>query len=263
VYEDGHVLTPAPLPGRYDDGAWMVARLLTPSGVDQLRSTILDSGYFEDSASYNPVLLPGVTGPEFGGGYYAIAVGSGTDAVMVSWVPLFPNDEQYFGPSPERAALDSLAEHMLAFDSWLADGAWADSNPCTVKALRFRVFVDAQPNGGAQADLPPDITEVPWSLGGDILSWGAEVGYQPPGEPYHVERCGIATRADASRLIDDLRSAGAFDPFTVPATLDTGPYVELELGDRAANRIMQIFVQPLLPDDETCDRERRPGSSEI
>jgi hypothetical protein len=263
VYEDGRVLTPAPLPGQYDDGAWMVARQLSQSGVAQLRAAVLESGLFDHSASYNPTLLPGVSGPEFGGGGYSITIGSGPDSIAVTWVALFPNDEHYFEPSPERATLDPLAAHMLAFDSWLAADGWVDPDPCTVEAVRFRVFVDAQPYGGAQADLPPDISDVPWPLGGDILSWGADVGYQPPNEPYHMERCGIAARADASRLVDGLRDAGAFDWFSFPASLDGGPYIELGLGDLAAYRIIQIFVQPLLPGDDRCGRETRPGSSEV
>jgi hypothetical protein len=263
VYEDGRVLTPTTLPGTSGDGSWMVARRLSASGIAQLRAAVLDSGFFDHSADYNPVSLPGVPGPAFGGGGYRITIGSGLDAVTVSWTALFPNDEQYFGPSPERAALDPLAERMLAFDSWLTDDGWAERDPCTVQALRFRVFIDAQPNGGAQADLPPDIADVSWPLGGAILSWGAEVGYQPPDEPYHVERCGIAARADASHLVDQLRAAGAFDPFTFPTTLDRGGFLEFELGDRAANRIIQIFIQPLLPDDDRCGRDYRPGSAPI
>ena len=259
VYEDGHVLTPTPLPGSSGDGSWMVARRLSASGVALLVNEVLDSGLFDHSASYDPVSLPGVPGPGFGGGGYRITIGSGQDAVVVSWTGLYPNDAQYFESSPERAVLDPLGARMVDFDSWLPDDGWANTLPCAVEALRFRVFIDAQPYGGAQADLPPDISDVPWPLGGDILAWGAEVGYQPPDEPYHVERCGIALRPEASRLVDDLRGAGAFDPHTFPATLDRGGFVELELGDREADRIIQIFIQPLLPDDDHCGREDRPG----
>jgi hypothetical protein len=258
MYQDGHVLTPAPLPGQYDDGAWMVARRLTSSGVEQLQTAVRGSGLFDHSASYNAISLPGVTGPEFGGGGYSITVGSGPDAVTVRWTALFPDDEKYFETSPERKALDPLAAHMLAFDSWLTDAAWADHDPCMVQALRFRIFIDAQPNGGSLADLPPDIRDVPWPLGGDILSWGADIGHQPPGEPYHVIRCQIVARRDAFRLVEALRNAGAFDPFTFSTTLDASNYLKLQLGDRAANRIIGIQVQPVLPDDEQCTEANRP-----
>jgi hypothetical protein len=263
VYEDGHVLTPTPRPSESGDGSWMVARRLSALGVVLLVNEVRHSGLFGHSASYNPIALPGVPGPGFGGGGYRITIGSGPEAVTVSWTALFPNDEQYFEPSPERAALDPLGARMIDFDSWLPDDGWADRDSCTVEALRFRVFIDAQLYGGEQADLPPDIADVPWPLGGDLLSWGAEVGYQPPNEPYHIERCGIASRADASQLVGELRSAGAFDPFTFPTTLDRGGFIELELGDRAANRIIQIYVQPLLPDEDRCGREYRPGSTPI
>ena len=67
VYEGGEILTPAPLPGQYDDGAWMVARRLTASGVEQLRGAVIESGLFDHSASYSPVSLPGVEPPGRGG----------------------------------------------------------------------------------------------------------------------------------------------------------------------------------------------------
>ena len=171
---------------------------------------------------------------------------------------MFPDDGLYYQPSPEREALDALGAKMLAFDTWLTGNAWAARDPCMVQALRFRVFIDAQPQGGPQSDLPPDIATVPWPLGGDILSWGADVGYQPPNEQYHVERCGIIERASAFGLVNDLRAAGALDPFTFPTTLDVGNYIELWLGDRAGNRRVDIDVQPLLPDDNRCTRDTEP-----
>lgn len=255
VYEDGHVLTPdlnlVEVSSELDviDGAWMLARRLTPAGIAQLRETVTATGLFGESGSYWPVALPNVEPPGRGGAGYGISLGSGTDAVTVHWASMFPDDALYYEPSPEREALDALGARMLVFDSWLPDDAWANRDPCTVQALRFRVFVFADLYGGALADLPPDVADVPWPLGGEILSWGADVGNQSPDEPYPIVRCGIAARADASRLVDDLRDARAFDPF--PTTLDAG-IIELQLGDRAANRILAIYVQPLLPDDDQC-----------
>lgn len=263
VYEDGHVLTPAPIPGQYDDGAWMIARRLNELGVEQLRAVVVESGLFDHSASYNPVALPGVEPPGRGGGGYSIALGSGANAVTVRWTSMFPDDSIYYEPSPEREALDVLGAKMLVFDTWLADDAWAERDPCTVQARHFRIFVDAQPYGGALADLPPDIAEVPWPLGGEILSWGADVGYQPPNEPYHVERCGIVPRDDAALLLEELGAAGALYPFSFAASLDSGPYVEYRLGDVAGDRIIQVFVQPLLPDDEQCIESNHPNGGGI
>jgi hypothetical protein len=253
VYEDGHVLTPGLTSGdSSDDGAWMVARRLTPAGIAQLLETVTATGLFGKSGSYGPVALPNVEPPGRGATGYGIALGSGADAVTVRWTSMFPDDALYYEPSPEREALDVLGAHIIVFDTWLPADAWAERDPCTVQALRFRVFIISSPYGGAAADMPPDIADVPWPLGGDILSWGADVGYQPPNEPYHAERCGIAARADASRLVDDLRDAGAFPPSSFSTTLDAGPFIELQLGDRTANRILDVLVQPLLPDENQC-----------
>lgn len=255
VYEDGHVLTPdltrveVSSPLDVIDGAWMLARRLTPAGIAQLRETVTATGLFGTSGSYNPVALPNVEPPGRDGDGYGISLGSGTDAITVHWASMFPDDALYYEPSPQREALDVLGTKMLVFDSWLPDDAWAERDPCTVQALRFRVFIFADLYGGALADLPPDVADVPWPLGGEILSWGADVGSQSPDEPYPIVRCGIAARADALRLVDELRKAGVFDPFST--TLDAG-IIELRLGDRAANRILAIDVQPLLPDDDQC-----------
>jgi len=263
VYEDGHVLTPdlkwveVTDGSEVSDGAWMLARRLTPAGLTQLRETVTATGVFGESGSYGPVALPNIEPPGRGAPGYGISLGSGTDAVTVHWTSMFPDDALYYEPSPEREALDALGAKMLVFDSWLPDDAWAERDPCTVQALRFRVFIFADLYGGAPADLPPDVADVTWPLPGEILSWGADVGNQSPDEPYPIVRCGIAARADASRLVDELREAGAFDPFSFSMTLDAGAYAEL--GDRAANRILQIVVQPLLPDDDQCTEANQEG----
>jgi hypothetical protein len=253
VYEDGHVLTPdltwveVTDGSEVSDGAWMLARRLTPAGIAELRETVTATGLFGTSGSYGPVALPNVEPPGRGIDGYGITLGSGTDAVTVYWTSMFPDDALYYEPSPEREELDVLGARMIVFDTWLPADAWAEPDPCTVQALRFRVFIFADSYGGALADLPPDVADVPWPLGGEILSWGADVG--PPDEPRLAVRCGIAARADASRLVDELREAGVFDPFST--TLDAG-IIELQLGDRAANRIVDIYVQPLLSDDDQC-----------
>jgi hypothetical protein len=239
------------------DGAWMLARRLTPAGIAQLRETVTATGLFGTSGSYNPVALPNVEPPGRDGNGYGISLGSGTDAVTVHWASMFPDDALYYEPSPEREALDALGAKMLVFDSWLPDDAWAERDPCTVQALRFRVFIFADLYGGALADLPPDVADVTWPLPGEILSWGADVGNRSPDEPYPIVRCGIAARADASRLVDELREAGAFDPSSFSTTLDAGAYAQL--GDRAANRILGIVVQPLLPDDDQCTEANQEG----
>jgi hypothetical protein len=267
VYDDGRVLTPGLTYGDWvadaNDGAWMLARRLAQGGIAQLLENVRATGLFSESASYGAVSLPNVEPPGRGNNGYRITIGSGADAVVVSWVSMYPDDAEYYEPSAEREVLDALGARMIAFDTWLADAAWAERDPCTVQALRFRVFIDAQPYGGYLAELPPDMTDVPWPLSGEILGWGTDVGYQAPDEPYHIERCGIVQRADASRLADELRDAGALDPFSFPATLDGGPYIELDLGDRDANRIIQIFVQPVLPDDTQCTISSRPSGGGI
>lgn len=249
IYGDGRVLTPGITPNEYSDEAWMLIRRLTDAGVETLVSEAVDSGLFEASAQYPPVPLPGVEAPGRGASGYAITAARGDELVVVSWTSMFSDDALYYEPSPEREQLDALAVHLVDFDSWLPAEGWAMAEPCLYHAQAFRIFVEAQAWGGSLDDLPVDIADIDWPLGGEVLDWGEELD-TARADPGYMARCGVASRADAEMVADDLRSAGA-EGF-LDEGVDVTSYTELRLGDRAATRVVSVYLEPLMPDESGC-----------
>ncbi|MEX0630302.1 MAG: hypothetical protein WEE67_08095 [Chloroflexota bacterium] len=249
IYDDGRVLTPGITPNEPSDEAWMIVRFLTDGGVERLVDEVMDTGLFEASAQYSPVPLPGVEPPGRGASGYTITVGLGSEQVMVGWASLFDDDATYYEPSPEREQLDALAAHLIDFDSWLPAEEWASTEQCNYQAERFLVIVEAQAWGGSLDDLPVDIADVDWPLGGDALEWGEELEL-PDNDPGHIARCGEVNRKDADTLAVSLQSVGAEG--SAGAGLDALHHIELRLGDRAETRIVSVYFEPLLPDECGC-----------
>jgi len=250
IYADGRVVTPGITPNEPSDDAWRVVRFLTDAGVDTMVGEVVDTGLFEVSAQYSPVPLPGVEPPGRGASGYTITVAQGSEQVVVSWVSVFADDATYYEPSPEREQLDALAVHLMDFDSSLPAEEWAMTEPCPYLAQALGIYVEAQAWGGSLDELPVDIADVEWPLGGDIFDWGEEIDHPDP-DPAHLARCAVVSRADAEALADDLRSAGA-QAFVDEGGLDVGAYTELRLGDRAATRVVSVYIQPLMPDESEC-----------
>ena len=260
IYDDGRVLTPSTTPPEITDEAWMIVRFLTDAGVERLVGEVLDTGLFEASASYNPVLLPGAEHPGRGGSVYGITVARESGQIEVGWTPVFADDATYYEPSPERETLDALAANVVAFGSWLPAEEWASAEECTYEAQRFRIFVEAQAWGGSLEDLPVDIADIDWPLGGEMLDWGEEIDMSSA-DPAYVLRCGEVSRDVAVTLADGLRAAGA-EPYR-DAGLDTAAYVELRLGDREGTRVVLVYLEPLLPDESGCAGRPYPAYGRV
>lgn len=249
IYDDGRVLTPGTTPPEISDEEWMVVRFLTEAGVETLVSEVVDTGLFETSAQYPLVPLPGVEPPGRGASGYSVTVARRSVQVVVGWTSVFADDATYYEPSPEREALDALAAHLVDFAAWLPTEAWASTEQCDYQAQRFLVFVEAQAWGGSLDELPVDIADIDWPLGGEILAWGEEIDVSSA-FPGYVLRCGEVSRDDAATLGDSLRAARD-EPY-LNGGLDTAGYVELRLGDRAETRVVSVYIEPLMPDESGC-----------
>jgi hypothetical protein len=229
----------------------MVVRRLTDAGAAELVGEVEASGLVEESASYRPIPLPGVEPPGRGGSGYAITLARPSGTAEVGWTSLFGDDALYYEPSPEREQLDALAAHLVEFEEWLPEAAWAVSDPCQYLPQAARVMIlNPQEWGGSLDDLPADIADVPWPPGGDILSWG-EPFDQPGTSPGPDARCGTLARDDAQSLVDELVAAGA-ELRSISNDLDDGPSVELQLGHREEASVIYLWLRPLLPDESGC-----------
>jgi len=253
IYQDGTVLTPGLTPFRPEPDYWIVGRRLMPDGVAQIRTEILATGLFEESRSLGPILLPGKEHPGRGVAGYSITVGAGSEQVVVNWISVSGDDELYYQPSPEREALDQLAPHVVAFEDWLPVEEWQEKAPCGYQAAQFRIFVHAQAWGGSLSDLPADITDVAWPLGGPILDWGNDL--ELGADPF---RCGVVQRPQAADLVTRLLAAGA--ALLSSPGLDDDRYVALRLGDRSNVRIVDVSVRRMLPGEAGCTIEDHPDS---
>ena len=163
----GHVSPPAMMPQVtvMDDrrvvmgdssGGWRVAHL-TDVGFDRLSESVLESPYLQASAEYEPVLRAGVSeGPPHGQGVYRFTLGTEAEPIVVRSVQWFGEEEEaaFFEPSPERRALDGIAEGMSGFEEALGPDAWV-ADPLPYVGGSFIVWVG--PGIGAE---PPDIGRV-------------------------------------------------------------------------------------------------------
>lgn len=249
VYDDGRILTPGLAPYELSDEAWMIVRRLTADGVEALVNEVVATGLFEESASYNPVPLPGVEPPGRGGAGFSVTLAEGAGAIEVRWTSMFPDDATYYEPSPEREQLDAMAAHLVTFDEWLTEADWVSDEPCPYLPQASEVIVQSpQPWGGSLDQLPADVADVEWPLGGDILGWGEPFSVQGS-NPDIDGRCGGVSRDEAQMLVTDLQSAGAE---TMGGELDLDPYVWMRLGYRAEAQFIDVWVEALLPDEAAC-----------
>lgn len=249
IYDDGRVLTPGITPNVYSDEAWMIVRFLTDAGVERLVGEVLDTGLFEAGAQYPPVPLPGVEPPGRGASGYSITVARGSEQAVVGWTSVYADDATFYEPSSEREALDALATRLVDFTTWLPAEERASTEQCDYQAQRFLVFVEAQAWGGSLDELPVDIADIDWPLGGEILDWGEEIDVSAA-DPAYLLRCGEVSRDEAVTLADGLRAPGA-EPY-LDEGLGTAAYVELRLGDRAETRVVSVYIEPLMPDESGC-----------
>ncbi len=263
VFEDERILTPGPGPYEYTDDAWMIVRRLTQDGADALVNEAIDTGLFEESATYTPVSLPGVEPPGRGAPGYTVTLLRDGEYVEVVWRSMFDGDEAYYEPSPEIEQLDALGARLVDLDAWLPDEAWTMTDTCVYMAQEYEVIaLEPQPWGGAVEDLPVDVADLEWPLGGDFLNWG-EPFSNPGSDPNIDGRCGVVSRAEAIDLVESLVAQGA-EPPTDAAALDESRYVSLMLGDAAAVQFYEVSLESLMPDaPRDCSDPNTPFFSPV
>ncbi|MGH2488857.1 MAG: hypothetical protein ACRDFR_04505 [Candidatus Limnocylindria bacterium] len=250
VYDDGRILTPGTAAYEYAEDTWMVVRRVTADGVAQLAGEIEHSELVESSASYWPIPLPGVKPPGRGGSGYTITFVRPSRTSVVSWTSMFGDDALYYEPSPEREQLDALAAHFIELEAWLPPEAWVAGELCSYRPRQYELIVqEPQQSDGDPADLPADISDVEWPLGGEMSGWG-EPFSNPSTDPDIDGRCGEAARSDVESLVDELLTAGAKDVYG--QALDRYRFLVLRLGDRANAAVVDVIVVGLLPDEPAC-----------
>ena len=240
VLEDGRIIT-----NSGQGGANLVEQRLTAAAVQLLRDELDATGLTDTSANYPPIPKPGIEPPGRGGSGYTLEVGlSGGGTAVISWERVADDNDLYYEPSPERMALDRLAVFLNPFaDQWLPANAWADANARPYAPAHYRIFIEKQQWGGSLDDLPVESATVSWPLDEGIDAFG-DVMEDPAGEPVGA-RCGVVSAGEATAVIEALEAAGA-----TPAVRT---WTSFDLGDRATSRVVTITLEPIMPDETTCE----------
>lgn len=240
VLEDGRIIT-----NSGQGGAPFVERRLTAAGVQLLRDELDATGLTDTSANYPPIPKPGIEPPGRGGDGHTLEVGlSSGGTAVISWERVADDNDLYYEPSPEREALDRLAVRLNPFaDQWLPANAWADANARPYAPARYRIYIYSQEWGGSLDDLPVESATVSWPLDEGIDAFG-DVMKDPAGDPVEG-RCGVVSAEEATAVIEALEAAGA-----TPADRT---WTSFDLGDRATSRVVTITLEPILPDETSCE----------
>jgi hypothetical protein len=225
----------------------LVVRRLTPEGVELIRAELAKSPYLTESAIYAPISLPGVEPPARGVAGHGMEVGlPGGEVAYVDWIAVASDEDLYYQLSPERDSLDGVAARLSTIDDWLPDSAWADREAVPYVAPRHRAWIVSQEWGGDP--LPADISELAWPFAGSITDFGEEKSTSD--DPFFQAHCGVVDDDQRQQLLTALHSIAA-EPIDAP-------WEAYQLGDRQTSRVIQIVLEPIFPDETTCDRATLP-----
>lgn len=242
VTSDGQVIS-AP-----SNSPTLTARRLSPSGVESLTRTVLETGLFTETRSLGR--LPGAA-PPTDRGYEAIAITirAGDREVRVSTFATQPDDDRYRW-EPGREELLALAARLRDL-SWLTPGAWRDPVARPYAATVHRLYIEAQRDVS-----PPGIT-VPvdevWPFVTAPERFGEAVATDQIGASGPLlARCAVLTAGDARAIGGPLAAVGGR---AYQADLRvTGAVVRWPSG----NGTILLQLEPLLPHvPPTCAGVRR------
>ena len=218
-----------------------VERRLTAAGIQLVRDEMAATGLTGVSASYNPVVNPGVEHPGYGGSGSVLEVGvPGGENVLITWY-LFndPPEQDYFQPQPEAEALDELAARLSTLEEWLPAGAWADATAAPYQPASYLMTIDDQPRGPG-GDEWVEVARVSWPLDEGIDNFG-----ELSDPPIDDVRSGCVSATDGRAVMQALDAAGAslFDEANLMRTFILG---------NGANRLVVITISADLFSAEGC-----------
>jgi hypothetical protein len=222
--------------------AGYLTRRLTTDGLAELRELIFGGGLLDADATHELEPLPDAEPPGRGGFAHTFTVGEGADEVVVTSVGWFGDEEEaaYYEPSPERRALDTLANQLRDPESLLAEDAWED--PATAYEADEYLLVLSAYRGVGPSD--PDLPEISLPIDGSPDEWGVPYGDIEPA------RCGVIDREDAMAIVDALTEAGVNEDNSVG--LDRATVATLDWADGTAS--LDLWLLPRVPGDyPTCD----------
>ena len=229
--DDGRVIT-------QDTGGQLFQRRLTPTGAAAMVLQAIQTGLFDQDASYPRVPIPGTTPPGRGPVFLILVVANAGREVRVSFEPTGQPDDEQYQKSTTREKLTALARGYEDLSSVPAN-QWAESGPAQLYQPAFqRVFILADPN------LPP--VPPPGTQGDADAIWPFLTPIDALGAPMTgtLWRCAVVIGDDARILTDALTYNGF--------VRRNGPSVTAALAWRASGSV-RLAVTPLMPHEPaTC-----------
>jgi hypothetical protein len=224
-----------PIQAAAEEPPTLVTRRLTAEGLAELRERIFESGYLDESASYQLERRPDAPEPPgHGVGIYSFtAAGGDGEPVVVTSVQWLGEAEEstYYQPAPEREALDELAHQLRDPESMLGGDAWAgpaQGYEAPDYLLVLRLTPDVPPFNGT------DASEIPWPFDAPLDAFG-----EPAGEVTDA-RCGVIGAEEAAPVVQALDDAGGLAGMAMMTTAS--------LDWAAGGGVVDVFLIPRMPD---------------
>jgi hypothetical protein len=228
--DDGRVLT-------LDGSGELVERKLTPTGAATLLLQAIQTGFFEQVASYPRVPVPGTTPPGRGPTFLILVVANAGREVRVSFEPTGQPDDEQYQKSTTREKLTALARGYEDL-SGVPANHWAEPRAQLYQPAFQRVFILAEPNlAPAPGPGPQADADAIWPFLTPIDALGEPMGGT-------LWRCAVVIDGDARILNEALTRTGVArrDRSTVTAALAW----------RATGSV-RLAVTPLMPHEPaTC-----------
>ena len=217
--------------------AGYLTRQLTADGLGELREIAFGDGLLDADATYQLEPLPDAEPPGRGGFEHTFTVGEGSDQVVVTSVGWMGDEEEaaYYEPSPERQALDQLANALRDPESLLGEDAWvgpAAAYEAEEYLLVLSAYRDVPPYGN------PDVSQVPLPIDGALEEFGEAYGDVQP-----TARCGVIDRDDAAAIVEALTTLGLSEGNSVG--LDRATAASLDWAD--GNGTVDLWLLPRMP----------------
>lgn len=196
VLDDGRVIV-----AEHGSGAGWTIRRLSEAGMATVRNTILGNPYLQASAEYRPVPRPDAGDPPgHGACLWTFTISTDAEPIVVTSVSWFGDQEEadFYEPSPERKALDGIAQNLRVIDEVLDEDAWEAAAALPYVAPDYVLWLaSVEPGPGPDFSIP---IAGPLPVG-DIDEFGTPAG---------TGRCDVVSAEDAfemARLLDPVDDA--------------------------------------------------------
>jgi hypothetical protein len=221
----------------------LVARTITPSGMEAILDARDAAGLLAASRSWFPTVRPGQVPIGHGVAGFTFTIGAGADAVVVSAADPASFEPLIWRIPPQMAVLSALGYKLAEPGAWLPASAWTGpARPYAPERYLLRLTIT--PSVDAAQDLP-DAASVAWPFAAPLLDTGAP-GTGGGSAATGGERCLAVSPALAAQVSAAEQAAGGTDMARdLSQTLSSNLY---RYQSGAAAGVVEVALSVLMPD---------------